>query len=258
MVADVMEAKNEEDFRSKGQKYLGAVIDNIKSARYLQGLDNLSKIVSNPFGPETTQALHSAVGSLVPAGIASIERGTDPYFREAKTFPEAVQARIPKIPGLWGGATNLPAKTSITGEEVQRPGNFVSRIASPVAVSSIVPGADIQQELIRLRVPLKPPSRDFRMPTGEVRRLDNDEFSLIQEAYQHAANQVEKLMNSASYDRLPDTIAEGGEESKEYLIRKIYEKQRNSARNRLFAYLRVNRKPTRFERQQAFEAKQNG
>ncbi len=241
MVADMMEAGKEEKATSIAQKFIGAFVDNVNAKTYAQGLQNFAGLLNDPW-VEGKQALRSTLGSFVPAGVAATARATDPYYREvgSDTLGQFVSGSLKsRIPGL---SQTLPAKTSATGAPVERPGTPLSRGVWPIALSRERENP-VLAEASRIHMVISPPSRRVRIPGGKGRPAtpydtQPDEFALLQQGHERATEEAARKIQSPYYQTLPDTIEEGGTRSKEAVLRSIFEKQRNRARNSLFSLLR--------------------
>lgn len=71
-----------------------SIAQDITSKSYLQNLSNFFDTLANPKTAGEHQA-QSLVGSIVPAGVAAIDRVTDPYQRSVYSMMDAIKARIP-------------------------------------------------------------------------------------------------------------------------------------------------------------------
>jgi hypothetical protein len=152
MTADFVEAaKSDAEINEKAGKIVMSLSRNIASKTFLQGISGMLDAISDPerYGGNIVEKF---AGSIVPSGVASIARATDPYIRDVQTPFEAIQARIP------GASKNLPYKPGVQtkyGEiPAERGGNALTRFLSPVQVSQMKDPAlrmAVEQELQRMQ-----------------------------------------------------------------------------------------------------------
>jgi hypothetical protein len=89
-----------------------SVAQNITSKTYLQGLSNLFEALASP-KTEGELVARSYVGSVVPAGVAAIDRMSDPYQRTVYSMIDAIKARTP------GWSETLPPRRDVWGQPVE-------------------------------------------------------------------------------------------------------------------------------------------
>lgn len=129
-----------------------SIAQDITSKTYLQGLANFFDAMANPKG-EGQRVLKSLAGSLVPAGVNSIDTMTDPYKRATYSMMDAIKARTP------GFSKDLPPQQNLWGEPVKQ-GSGLGRaydllVPMPSSYSNNEP---IDKELIKQGMNITRPS----------------------------------------------------------------------------------------------------
>lgn len=229
-IADTWKAKNSKELF---QKLAGIVIDQGLNKTYFEGINNALELFSDPqrYGQSVAR---SVGGSLVPTLVASTARAVDPIYRDTagdgvlENVVRTIQARLP------GLSQALPAKRTATGGPAERPGNFVSRLALPTTISPEKRGREVEKELLRIGYAPGPPKREVTIK-GRSYRLNDREYRELFRGREEAAQEVRDLLGSDDYLSLPDTVEEGGNQSKEGMVRRIYLRRLAEARKRAFA-----------------------
>lgn len=87
---------------------IAAIANNVTSKTYFEGLAKFFETISDPRA-NAEGTLKSFAGSIVPAGVAAVDKLTDPYQRATYSMLDAIKARIPGASetlaprrGLWG------------------------------------------------------------------------------------------------------------------------------------------------------------
>jgi len=125
-----------------------------------------------------------------------------------------------------------------TGEPIVRPGKGVAgglmRAFSPIQVSPERPGHELEATMAQVGyVPGEP--KTYMTIQGKRVDLDRKDIEILQKGDQSAAYELRRLMRSPTFQRLPDTIEEGGDNSKEKIIRDTYNRHRDAARQYLLS-----------------------
>lgn len=128
-----------------------AISKNVTSKTWLRGVSELLNTVSDPdrYGERYIQRF---AGTVVPTGVAQIERVVDPELRQVNSMLDQIKSRIP------GYSDDLPPRRNLWGEPIVLGGGLGPDIISPVYTSE-KKDAPVSQELIRLKVPLSMPSK---------------------------------------------------------------------------------------------------
>ena len=231
VVADLNEVRDEETGRNMAQKAVAALSDNVTNKTFLQGLENIFKITSDPyrwFGTIGKNYVGSAVPSLFGQIASAIDEDIrDVSFKRGSTIGDVLQSRIP------GASKELPTKVSPTGKPIEKTGTVLNRLLSPVAISQEQPGMPVEREFSRIGY-VPDITKDYKVQIGKETVLLNDaEKDLMRQAYARAAAEVEKSMAHPGWKRLPD--APGAGPDKRDIIQQIYSRYRQWARNQIIA-----------------------
>lgn len=231
--ADMVEAGNEKQAGDLFDKGLGSIVQNLTSKTYLQGLADAANVITRPKEFASRYASNLA-GSLIPNIVAKGAQAIDPTLRDVRPestglagIPEHILKTVEsRIPGL---STTLPARRSGTGEAIERPGNAVSRLLSPVQVSTEKPGRDLERLMVELgdEAVRSPPGRDVTIRGRKV-RLAEDEYAFIQDADLATTEALRRTIRNPAFSRMD-------EERQRRYIRSQYEKGRDRARDRLLS-----------------------
>jgi hypothetical protein len=195
----------------------------------------------------------------VPRQIGRLAVALDPVVRDVRPLDRSI-AGLPErlknsvlrnIPFL---SESLPARVGPTGEEIRRPGEGVAgavmRAVSPIQVSPERPGRELEALMAQIGyVPGEP--RPYITVQGEQIMLDREDLELLQRADRAAAHELRRTMRLPGFDRLPDTVEEGGSRSKEAVIRDAYRRHRDRARQAMFRSLSFRRRARQQLRERA-------
>lgn len=231
IAADLGEVKDEQTGRDMALKLAGAISDNLTNKTFLQGMENIFRLTSDPYRWFDTVG-RNYIGSAVPSLFGQIAGALDPTVRKVslrdggKGVVETLQNRIP------GLSQELEAKSTATGKPMQRSGNWFSRGVSPVAYSKERPNADVEKEFARLGYVPSLPDREEVISKVKTKLTDQDR-EIFRSAYAEAAAQVQKVMATPLWDRLPDKV--DGRHDKIALISRIYSKYREKAKAQIAA-----------------------
>jgi hypothetical protein len=244
--ADMVEAADQKTAGDLFDKGIGSIVQNFISKTYLQGLADAAEFINDP-KRFASQYLSGFASSTVPNIVRKAAQAYDPIVRETKPTTPGI-AGIPErlvrsvqsgVPGL---SERLPARKTITGEPVERPeaeagvAGALARFALPSIPTSEKPEAQLEKVMNAVGYVPSPPSRTVTIPGGRGRKmqLTDDDVATLDEGDQKAAQILQAYLEGGRFDRLPDTVEEGGKRSKEGVIRQVYEEQRDLARRRLF------------------------
>jgi len=135
-----------------------SVAQNVSSKTYLQGVSEFFTVMSSAsVDPEANNArmkkwITRLAGTVVPSGVAQLERTVDPTLRSTYGILDQIKSRIP------GYSDDLPPRRNIFGEPIVLSGGIGLDIMSPIYTSSDKkdPVADeIVKQKTMLRMPLK-------------------------------------------------------------------------------------------------------
>jgi hypothetical protein len=241
--ADMAEIRDQKKAGDIFDKALGSVIENLASKTYLTGLSSAGALISRPkqFAGEWVRQISRG---LVPNIIGRMSQAVDPVLRDVRPqegglagLPEtALKTFASRLPGV---STLLPARRSATGKEITREGvgfgpfDSAARFALPVQPSAETKDAEVEKLLVQIGYVPAQPSRE-RTVKGRKVRVGDEDYEKLQRANEWATKEIQKrYMGNARFDRLPDTMEEGGKQSKEYYIRRVFD----GARERTAAIL---------------------
>lgn len=155
-IAEIMGQVDEADAEALAAAAVLAVSNNLVSKTYLQGVADIVEIFASPgaeLGASQAQrVLQSYVGTLIPAGVASVARLMDPTSRLVDSAVQEVRSRVP------GYREGLPPRRNLWGEPIVLQGGLGPDIMSPIYTNR-EKGSPIDEEIVRNEVALKMPSR---------------------------------------------------------------------------------------------------
>lgn len=246
VAADLAEAKDAKSGEELANKGIGSVVENFVKKSYLRGLGEASTAASNP-SEYMGQYVRNLGGSLVPNIVAKAAQAVDPKIRDTK--PErAGLAGVPEsLAKTW--ASRIPGVTLAlnerkggTGEPIERPGNAATRFLFPSQITTTKTNKELETELVSIGYVPNQPKREITLPasgnTPSVKvRLSDEEYAFLQKAHQKASEYIRtNLMRDPGFKRLPGTLEEGGRNSREARIRRIYDRFHDNARAQLRSF----------------------
>lgn len=222
-----------------------AFFDNLTSKTYVKAIGEFLDAVSPgtryedevATGRDFTRFLAQRVAGLIPSGAALVTREMDPVKREVRTLYDQLLARLP------GLSEDLPPARDLWGRVRTHPEAFGPDMLSPFMSQTHRPDA-VDEELLRLQVPLGMPSRVWALP--KVEGLPDAAQQLTPQQYDRFVvlsagegggggptlkDSLQQLMASPAYDQLSD----GPQGGKAHLIREMVNKYRTAAKAQLRA-----------------------
>lgn len=217
LAADFVEASNEE--RGKlAEKIQAAVVDNITSKSYLQGVANFGELLADPKRYAGT-FLKGLEGSLVPNVVAKVASALDDKVRDTRGPLGPIAARLPGVSRL------LETRKGATGEEITRPGTALERLASPLPRTT-AKDAPLERELLSVGYAPSSPGRTLTVPhtQGKLKvELTPDEYAVMQDYDRQASERIRKALRAPGYRALDP------EERRRY-VERIYRDAGTAAR----------------------------
>ena len=232
-IAEIMGQTDDADTLDLATSSVIAVAQNVTSKTYLSGLAEFFDVMSSTSAdPEANNArairwIERMAGSLVPAGVAQVERTLNPELTATQGIIEKIQSRIP------GYSDDLPPRRNIFGEPIVLSGGLGPDIMSPIYTSydkkdSVADEIVKQQTLVRMPrktldgVDLSTQEYDqyIRYYAGENNRFVEVPLKL----------KLEQLFRSPSYAKATD----GQEGGKSLMIRAVFEAYRDAAKAAMF------------------------
>ena len=142
-----------------------AVANDITSKSYLQGLSNFFEAMGSP-ATGANRLLTGLAGSTVPAGLAAVDRLTDPYKRAVYGMMDAIKSRTP------GVSEGMPPVRNLWGESVKNDSGMGKMYDAFVPATSRDPANEpIDKELIRqdINISKLPTRTSFEGTTVDLR-----------------------------------------------------------------------------------------
>jgi hypothetical protein len=186
-----------------------SVADNILNKSFVEGI---AKVVAAALDPERygNAFVESYSTTAIPAGVAAVARGFDPYERQVVGFTDKLKGRIP------GLRDTLPIRYDNMGQPVK---TSVSEVLAGVKVFT---PTELQKRLNAIDVDIK----GIGKKVGRV-ELSAEQLSRYgQLAGGYFAAGLEKTMDSPQWGKL-DSFQQ------EYYIKRILEKSRSAAARQL-------------------------
>lgn len=230
MAADMSQIKKEAQENDKfnlASGIMGSITTNISNKTFMQGFTNMIQAISDP-GRYGANVVKTLAGSVIPAVAGGVARSADDTIRDVRGPLDTIKSRIP------GVSESLPAKLTVWGEPIQRPGSAVGRMLSPMQISQ-EKGSPIERELVKLNIDIGYPMRkikDYEIPQDEY-------WAMVKAAGEPAKRQLDRIASSPRWDSMTDTV-------KEKIISNIIFGLRDAERQKLEArYIRQGKiKPT--------------
>lgn len=149
--AEIMGEIDEDERRSVAAAVAGAFGKYATSRTWLRGVSELVEALDDPdrYGDKYLQKL---LGTVVPTGVAQIERTLSPELKQVNDYIDAVKARIP------GWSEEMPRRRNIWGEPITLGGGLGPDIVSPIYTSK-AKESPIDKDLLDNRIPISMPRR---------------------------------------------------------------------------------------------------
>ena len=172
---------------------------NVTSKTWMEGLNNLLTAVENPdrYGASTIEKF---VRTIVPRGVASVEKVLDPEKRYTRDLIDAIKQDVP------GWSDVLPAELNLWGEPVVYESNALSLI-NPFFTSKWKPN-DLDTELDRLKIGLSLPSEIIPETGGQVLFDPFEYHDFAEIAGKTAKSKMTEFIKSSKYQDANDLIKE--------------------------------------------------
>lgn len=240
VAADIVELPNMRDANDIASKAIGSIAENFTNRTYLKGLIDFTEALNDPLRFAGNYAI--GIGEMhIPRISARVAQAIDPVLRDVRPTergPSGFMQRVVmsaqrNVPGL---SQMLPARYGPAGEPIVRPGEGIAgglmRALSPVQISPERKGRDLEGLMAQIGYVPTDPAK-FMTVSGQQIALDREHLEKLHQADRVAAYELRQMLANPLFNRLPDTIEEGGEHSKEGLIRKVYNKHRDLARQQI-------------------------
>lgn len=130
-----------------------AFAGNLTNKTYLSGLSGIVEALNDPTRAADSWTQRTA-GSVIPAGVAQLERVQDPTVREVYSMMDAIRARTPGLSDSLPPRLDLWGQPVTTESGVGKPFDFLSPVYSRTPNEN-----PIDAELLRLGANITMPSR---------------------------------------------------------------------------------------------------
>ncbi|MFP3928636.1 MAG: hypothetical protein ACLFUP_07010 [Desulfobacteraceae bacterium] len=230
MAADAYEIMGQAD-ELEAEKLAATIVTafskNVTSKTWLRGLSEAIQTLDDPerYGK---RYLQNYARTLVPRGVSQVERVVDPEFREVQSLIDAMKSQIP------GYSKDLPPRRNLWGEPIIPEGGLGPDIVSPIYTST-AKSSPIDEELLRLRLPLSMPNR-IQSIHGQSIELNPEEYDRLMVLMNKIPlpptgkplkQSLDELITTPGYKKMSD-------ERKELRIRGYLNMAREIARERLW------------------------
>jgi hypothetical protein len=194
----------------------GAVGKSVVDNSFMQGTKRLIDAVEDPSNRGGALAAGVA-GAAIPAAVGQVARIMDPVDREAKTFGERIQSKIP------GARASLKPRATPFGPQ---PEKTAAERLSPSLPAKVREdrATDETRELRRLGVNVGTPARSLRRD-GENLDLPDDVYDeIVRLQGQFVLEDVREAMQRPGYRLLPDA------DKKRFLAKVVADAKDNARR----------------------------
>lgn len=160
-----VDIKNNEE-NSVGE-LAGSFIDNLKDKTYLQGIRDLTDLLTGE-GWERSRAFTNAFLGIFPNIFGGVARSIDPVIRDTKEgFGSKAKARVPFL------SQTLPARYDVLGDELRRGQEGLEQFLNPIRESREVKDPDKKKVIEAFAenmysVSLPYPSRSFSHNNAQI------------------------------------------------------------------------------------------
>jgi hypothetical protein len=214
---------------------LAAISKNVTSKTWLQGVSEFIEVMSDPerYGGRWLQGY---AGSLVPTGVAQIERAISPEMEAVYSLTDAIRARMP------GVSSSMPKRRNIWGEQISTAlgpdrswGEAALSLVNPFYIADAKKAQPIDKELVRLGAPISKPQRtqsfdgvDYKMNAQEY-----DDFIVLMNTVKDDATGLplrDALNHLVTKD---DWYARSHDDDKTIQIRRKFNQAKKKARREI-------------------------
>ena len=197
-----------------------AISKNVTSKTWLKGFADAVEALDDP-DRSAKKFLMNYARSIVPAGVAQLEKQFDPTFRETwdrSFFVEYANNIKARIPGL---SKDLPPKRNLWGEPIMWEGALGPDMISPIYIST-AKHSPIDEEMVRLKMKLSMPDKtqSFEGKAIDLTPQEYDRFiQLMTTTELHTGMPLKESLNGLTKDV---NYTEASDEDKELQIRRQF------------------------------------
>nr|BDD47289.1 hypothetical protein 8 [Desulfobacteraceae bacterium] len=204
-----------------------AISKNVTSKTFLKGLSEAIEAFQDPdrYGPRYVQRF---AGTVVPTGVAQIERTMSPEMSAVNSIMDQIKSRIP------GYSDDLPPRRNLWGEPIVLDGGLGPDIISPIYTSKKV-SSPIDEEILRLKSSVSMPRETQPIMGGSV-RLDPKEYDRLIMLMNETPLQSTGLTLKKSMNQLVKSpeYRQANDDQKDMMIRATLQEARELARMQLY------------------------
>ena len=209
-LTDIMgNAKDHDEVQTAAAALGMAFAKNVTSKTWAKGMSTLLEAIENPdrYGPKVVEQL---IRSMVPRGIAQVEKSVDPGKRHVRDLIDAIKQDVP------GWSDSLPADLNIWGEPiVYGDGGFVSGMINPFYTREWKPNP-VDTALNDLKIGFDKPPETIPNSGGRMRFDPWEYHDYAEKAGQIAKADLTKLITTdKTYKKRNDLM-------KELMIKRVY------------------------------------
>ncbi len=200
---NIKEYLSDAEYEMAGKAAALAFRSQVTDKTFMQGITNLADLVTaDEYGGNSfAKFVGSTVGGFVPNLLSQTDRILDPEIREARTFIDRLQNRVPYI------RRGLVPVRDVFGDSIDR--DVSDRMFDAFGIR-VQPGTDdpVRQEMTRLGyAPKKITAREFdAMPgplEGKVEWSDDQYDALRTQAGKMAHEALSSIIGSEGYKKAP-------------------------------------------------------
>ena len=191
-MAEIAGELDKEDAEKLPTMVASSISKNLVSKTWLEGLSSALEAVEDPDRYMDTFVRNMA-GTIVPTGVAQYARSNDPVLRETRTVLDRIRSRIP------GYREDLEPRVNLWGDPIILEGGLGPDMVSPIYTST-KKHDKVNDEIVRLEIA---PSMPRRKLAG-VELSDKQYTEYVRLTGQPAKDFLDRIVNSPSWDRLPD------------------------------------------------------
>jgi hypothetical protein len=204
-----------------------AISKNIMSKTWLRGLSEVVTALDDPdrYGERWWAKF---AGTIVPTGIAQVERVLSPEMEAVNSAMDQIKSRIP------GFSKDLPVRRNLWGEPILLEGGLGPDIISPIYTSKRRE-SPIDKELFELRIPIRMPrkTQHFQRVAVNLTSQEYEKFIILMN--KRRLHTGKNLKNSLDYLVTKDLMYKQlNTDDKEMMIRSYFKEAKNLAREALY------------------------
>jgi len=226
---EIMGQLSDEERDSLATMIVGSISKNVTSKTWLRGVSDALEALndSDRYGEQWTRRL---AGTVVPTGVAQIERAMSPEMEAVNSYMDQIKSRIP------GYSETLPVRRNLWAEPIILGGGLGPDIISPIYTSKKVESV-VDKELFELKAPLSMPNKTQQIRGISVKLTPqeyDDYIILMNKVEVHGGKNLKEALNrlikhDRSYKKLSDDrkiqrIQSYFNEAKDKARAKLYER----------------------------------